>query len=685
MSKSFKIKSLAICVILLAGIIFPTALTAQRSDMFFKADNEDIYSNRANISDTGNLTLGGFQNEDPTPVGSGLLILTIAGAGYAMLRRKHAFRNGSTFLLAMIMLLGLTQCKKKVITPSNPNNNKVYITLNASYGGNRTVFDPTVSDPNNAFTWTPNVPEYVYVGGSFHAGLMGTLSGITSTSDEHTISFSGTIYDVYDNEKLYFFYLGKGTRRYDYPTQVVCIADQTGNLSDVTDFHIAIGSATHHRIEGQTAYSYNANLEMAMAIAYFDLSDFGNEEVRIYGDDLYTIAEVDYQHGQLVGKAKGSIKTKSVSGGNYIALIPSTKSYTEVKFVSDHYKGMMNFNRGIKAKRYYSSNGSPLNVQDFDSYTIGQDGLLSGEFTVSSSGNKVHFSQGNLQYKGSAAKPYWKFADNQWDSIVGQDCDDENVDRDLFGWATSGYHRNIDSVNCRNFPFTTTTASAVYRGHGNNNYPGYGPTRFKTGDGGSGAFPNNSIEIKPLDLVQESADYDWGIHNAISNGGNMPNKWRLLTNAEWGYILNTRQTSITIESKPARYTLATIVFGENSKVRGLILFPDTDVTGEINSIEGITWGTINGNSLFTTVCTEEAWNELQDAGCVFLRAAGYRSNTTMMYEGMAGYYWSSVSSGPNIARSVFLGYLGTGNPGVNYNLSQMRYYGCAVRLVRDVN
>lgn len=684
MKKLLKIKTLAICAILLAGIIFPTILTAQRSDGFFKADNEEIYTNRGNITENGNMTLGGFENEDPTPVGNGLLLLTIAGAGYAIARRKRSLRNGITLLLAFTLLLSLTQCKKKTVTPSNTNSDSIYITLNASYGGDRTVFDPTVSNPNNAFTWTPNVREYIYVGGSFHSGLMGTLSGITSSSDAHTISFSGTINDIYDNEELYFFYIGEGIRRYDYPSQVVCFADQTGNLSDVTDFHIAIGSATHHSIAGETTYSYNANLDMAMAIAYFDLNNFGNEEVRIYGDDLYTIAEVDYQHGRIVGKAKGSIKTKNVSGGNYIALIPSTTNHTVVRFVSDSHVGELNFNRGIQAKKYYSSDGELLVVQA-DSYTVGTDGLLSGDFTVSSSGKKVHFSQGNLQYKGSESKPYWKFAETQLDSIVGQDCDDENVDRDLFGWATSGYHRNIDSVNCRNFPFTTTTASAVYRGHGNNNYPGYGPTRFKTGDGSSGAFPNNSIEIKPLDLVQESADYDWGIHNAISNGGNMPNKWRLLTDTEWNYILNTRQTLITIGGKEARYTLATIVLSDNSKVRGLILFPDSEVTGSINDIQGIEWGTINGGSLFTTSCTEDAWNTLQDAGCVFLRAAGYRNNTTMSYERWAGFYWSSVSAGPNSARCMFFGYLGAGNPGIAYKYSVNRSYGCSVRLVRDVN
>ena len=44
-------------------------------------------------------------------------------------------------------------------------------------------------------------------------------------------------------------------------------------------------------------------------------------------------------------------------------------------------------------------------------------GALKGKFTVNSNGDQVRFSQGNLQYIGSASTPYWKFADKQWETL----------------------------------------------------------------------------------------------------------------------------------------------------------------------------------------------------------------------------------------------------------------------------
>ena len=44
-------------------------------------------------------------------------------------------------------------------------------------------------------------------------------------------------------------------------------------------------------------------------------------------------------------------------------------------------------------------------------------GAINGKFTINANGNQVYFSQGNLQYIGSAATPYWKFAEKQWDYL----------------------------------------------------------------------------------------------------------------------------------------------------------------------------------------------------------------------------------------------------------------------------
>ena len=140
------------------------------------------------------------------------------------------------------------------------------------------------------------------------------------------------------------------------------------------------------------------------------------------------------------------------------------------------------------------------------------NGALKGAFTINASGDRIQFSQGNLQYVGT-----WQFAENQWD-IIGDAQADDN--RDLFGWGTGDAPNKVSTDN--------------------NDY---------------------------ADFV------DWGV-NPITNGGNEANAWRTLTSDEWAYILSTRATGVTVNSTDnARFTLANINTDATS-VFGLIIFPD---------------------------------------------------------------------------------------------------------------
>lgn len=114
---------------------------------------------------------------------------------------------------------------------------------------------------------------------------------------------------------------------------------------------------------------------------------------------------------------------------------------------------------------------------------ITADGACSHAFQVSSSGNKVYFSKGNLQYQASTYT--WRFAENQYDYIGGENANISSSYSgwiDLFGWGT-----------------------------GNN------PTLAST------------------DYKDYATFADWGV-NAISNGGNKANQWRTLTSDEWEYV-----------------------------------------------------------------------------------------------------------------------------------------------------
>lgn len=228
-------------------------------------------------------------------------------------------------------------------------------------------------------------------------------------------------------------------------------------------------------------------------------------------------------------------------------------------------------------------------------------GALSGKFTINDSGDKVYFSQGNLQAvctsadgDGSTPETWtWQFATNQWDNV---------------GNVAPNTNESFDGEN------SVTTAGTV--------------DRFKWVGANSGLAPyginNNSTVADYGNVAGEALKSDWG-NLAITNGGNTENLgWRTLAYAEWNYLINSRSSGSTVNGTlNARYTFATINTGGTS-VNGLILFPD-GVTLENSEAS---WGNINKNKGDTN-CTTAQWTALAAKGCVFLpRSINFATSTS---------------------------------------------------------
>ena len=261
-------------------------------------------------------------------------------------------------------------------------------------------------------------------------------------------------------------------------------------------------------------------------------------------------------------------------------------------------------------------------------------GALVGKFSVASN-KQVYFSQGNLQYQANNGEggSTWQFAEDQYTYIgsesgnttpTGRDTQNDWID--LFGWATSGYNDK--------FPYMIST-----------NNSDYGP--------GSA-----------VDITGDNAEYDWGVHNAISNGGNAAHQWRTLTRNEWDYLLNTRET------EGPRYAKV-MVHG----VKGLVLLPDdwnSSIASFTNDFQAV---------------TDAEWNTIETAGAVFLPCAGRRygdNQETYPYpvqdSGSDGLYWTTSSY-----RSVGnAGFLEVSANGVSASSYQSCAFGFSVRLVQDV-
>ncbi len=115
-------------------------------------------------------------------------------------------------------------------------------------------------------------------------------------------------------------------------------------------------------------------------------------------------------------------------------------------------------------------------------------------------------------------------------------------------------------------------------------------------------------------------------------------------------------------------------------VNGLVLLPD-----DWNCPDGITFNAGYGSHSFSSqnIYTASKWQKLEDAGAVFLPAAGYRNSTAIGDVQRDGSYWcSNLGSdingyyGPSvIAIDAYQTYIG---------IASYRYYGYSVRLVKDL-
>ena len=227
-------------------------------------------------------------------------------------------------------------------------------------------------------------------------------------------------------------------------------------------------------------------------------------------------------------------------------------------------------------------------------------GAIDGRFSVAAD-KQVYFSQGNLQCTNpkDAATRTWAFAEHQYDRIGTanlKDLFDKSKTKvgvlfgntiDLFGWSA-----------------------------------------------------NNTTAPFGLSLSQDAADYagdfvDWGT-NAITNGGNQPNLWRTLSQAEWIYLFSGRPNAKSL------YSGATV-----NNINGIVVLPDAFVCP----------ATVTFNAQSTNTYTTSEWETMEQAGAVFLPTTGARekNSTSGFIEidedilEMAGFYWSSTSEAINSA------------------------------------
>ena len=209
----------------------------------------------------GSDTDGGFNiytqqfgyEEEETPLGSGCIVLTLAGAAYAIRKRKNnkktinKMKSTNTFIIATVLLLGLSQCKKNEL-PETPEleGDQVYISVSVNGGSKHIVY------PESGVYFF-ETGDKLYVGN--HGQYVGTLeysAGVFSGVIEIPDTCSAAYQDY-----LHFYFIGgaytgelnaSGT---DITTSFEwSIADQTSKLPI-----LSYGHSTKKYTNQTTAYS----------------------------------------------------------------------------------------------------------------------------------------------------------------------------------------------------------------------------------------------------------------------------------------------------------------------------------------------------------------------------------------------------------------------------------------------
>lgn len=162
----------------------------------------------------------------------------------------------------------------------------------------------------------------------------------------------------------------------------------------------------------------------------------------------------------------------------------------------------------------------------------------------------------------------------------------------------------------------------------------------------------------PYSFSQSDADYssfyDWGVYG-------MGDGWRTPSKEEWNYLFTSRPDAYS------KYGAAKV-----NGIAGIVVLPDDWTTPSGLSFSGTT-------NYSQNTYDNAAWSRMEEAGAIFLPAAGRRTGKQMFNFGNDCDYWSSSPNGSTKAYNVDLTYGKSLLPQDN----SPRKHGFAVRLIKD--
>jgi len=606
----------------------------------------------------------------------------------------------STIIMALALVLGMSQCKKQE-TPSSatPNANPgVHITVKVGdQDGNKDDNGDKhgILPEHGLFAFTEG--DTLYVGHNHkYVGMLTYTNGF----------FDGTINpdaNVTDQPLHFYFLGGKGPKNPTSSTTTynISIADQSANLPV-----LSYGASNELYTGPNTTYS--TTLKNKCALVRINLLTQTTDAITL--SSVPTQATIDFANNAIT-------PTNNTTGGitlygndetyRWAILLPGTdlsNSNCNVIWQGGGNMPVIGDNTYVHAENGFQIQNQTAVALPADSLVIKNSNGFS-EFTVSSTGKKVYFSKANLTWN-----------------------------------ETKGYHFHATQFDEEHSGGT----NLIYP------YPASGDVTLSNLTGLDrftwGHIPNQGINTSYYLTNQQLADDldpEWG--KQMTGEGN--DQWRTLTADEWNYLLHKRSGNrfmlvsvlvpITYNNEPY-YT----------NVQGLLLFPDNfDYSGlgltqaanankigfwpgrinkvyagagDYNPASGnytpVYDGTVNAYQSYNVYKLIEPASDLEhlytnsssnmykllQAGCVFLPAVGCREGAVykkyLYYDNRnnaaQGFYWAAdrvISGTSENAKYFWFGYPGGGAvetdpcPTFEANNTQHRSLGCCVRLVWDAN
>ncbi|MDO5343124.1 MAG: hypothetical protein Q4F69_11845 [Bacteroidia bacterium] len=545
-------------------------------------------------------------------------------------------------VILALMVLFLTQCKKINQPEVLESGKMIDVALNVTSDGSKTDITP-----DRIVKW--NIGDRIYVVGANEDPANCVLGYLTAENEGTNAYFTGSIKKTTITQKYHYYYVsgnefipdnnGSYTYRISSQNGNLCFADN----GIAKNLHLMHGISKTDIVGGTTDLG-NVTMESLMAIANirFDVypADVAlSNEITCKG--AFSSAELDVRTGLFSAKADGDISLTNVTENNnyYMALIPGTQI---VRFEQANSSVTLD-SKEIYANTFYnSSEAKPV--------TLCLNGLLSGEFSVSGD-RKVQFSKGNLWCKTDSDPVVWDFEANQYDSR-----------------CNSIYHLDIAVINGTE---TKTPSKTV------------GSLKFSETAAVAYTHPYEDDGAAADDVLFTNDQTNPNQPNSGFTVCGVNNMYRTLTNDEWLYLMKREEYS--------KFGFASINISGGHVVNGLVILPDSyAIPEDCSFISG------KDNNWNTNQYTTEQWGKMEDAGAVFLPAAGYSDYNHLQYnesgnymtcngfewyeaEGIACYTYKYV----HICTQDHTSTEPTQNHGLLFT-TNVRISGISIRLVKDV-